>query len=69
VKALTFIYRSSITIVTLNHLGESFIMLTAITEHDTLFECRSKWKHLLEFNDFNIHLYVTLNYGMALEHL
>ncbi len=25
--------------------------------------------HQLEFNDLNIHLYLTLNYGMASEHL
>ncbi len=25
--------------------------------------------HELEFNDLNIHLYLTLNYGMASEHL
>ncbi len=30
---------------------------------------REKSLHELEFNDLNIHLYLTLNYGMASEHL
>ncbi len=30
---------------------------------------REKSLHELEFNDLNIHLYLTLNYGTASEHL
>ncbi len=30
---------------------------------------REKSLHELEFNDLNIHLYITLNYGTASEHL
>ncbi len=55
-------------------LKESFIVLTVVTERNTQFE---RWTedngekslHELEFNDLNIHLYLTLNYGTASEHL
>ncbi len=56
---------------------ESFIVLTVVTECDAQFECwmeddsRSGEKslHELEFNDLNIHLYLTLNNEMASEHV
>ncbi len=59
-------------------LEESFIVLTVVTERKTQFE--AEWRLTdrriretslpeLEFNDLNIHLYLTLNYGTASEHL
>ncbi len=62
----------------LSALEESFIVLTVVTERNTQFERwmeddrqtqREKSLHELEFNDLNIHLYLTLNYGTASEHL
>ncbi len=57
-------------------LEESFIVLTVVTEHSLNAERRitdnrrgEKSLHELEFNDLNIHLYLTLNYGTASEHL
>ncbi len=59
-------------------LEESFIVLTVVNERNTQFE---RWTEdngqpqqreefsELEFNDLNIHLYLTLNYGTASEHL
>jgi len=41
-KAYSFIYRASIIIVTGNRLGESFIMLTVVTERDALFD--AEWR-------------------------
>ncbi len=74
-KPFIFIYRSSITLGTFNNLEESFIVLTLVTECDTQFECwmeddrhHSGEKSLHEL-DLNIHLYLTLNYVTASEHL
>ncbi len=62
----------------LSALEESFIVLTVVTERNTQFERwmeddrqtqREKSLRELEFNDLNIHLYLTLNYGTASEHL
>ncbi len=60
----------------LSALEESFIVLTVLTERNTQFERwmednRQPQQSLreLEFNDLNIHLYLTLNYGTASEHL
>ncbi len=58
-------------------LEESFIVLTVVNERNTQFErwteddSRSREKSLpeLEFNNLNIHLYLTLNYETASEHL
>ncbi len=59
-------------------LEESCIVLTVVTERSTqlnaerrMTDSRSREKSLPEheFNDLNIHLYLTLNYGTASEHL
>ncbi len=59
-------------------LEEFFIVLTVLTERNTQFERwleddrqtqREKSLRELEFNDLNINLYLTLNYGTASEHL
>ncbi len=62
----------------MSSLEESFIVLTVLTEatrslnaERRITDSRSREKslHELEFNDLNIHLYLTLNYGTASEHL
>ncbi len=61
----------------LSALEESFIVLTVVTERNTQFErwmeddrqTQQREEFELEFNDLNIHLYLTLNYGTASEHL
>ncbi len=59
-------------------LEESCIVLTVVTERSTqlnaerrMTDSRSREKSLPEheFNDLNMHLYLTLNYGTASEHL
>jgi len=64
----SFIYRSSIIILTFNHLGES------LAERDALCCFNAEWKMTdsggknlreLEFNDLNINFYRTLYYSMA----
>ncbi len=59
-------------------LEESFIVLTVLTERNMQFEHwteddrqtqeREEFNEL-EFNDLNIHLYLTLNYETTSEHL
>ncbi len=62
----------------LSALEESFIVLTVVTErNNAVWTLNGGWQTdtaerrvcELEFNDLNIHLYLTLNYGTASEHL
>ncbi len=72
-KPFIFIYRSSIILGTLNNLAASFIVLTrnptrSLSAEWRMTDSRSGEKSLCQL-DLNIHLYLTLNYVTASEHL